>query len=163
MYIKILYYFTSPANLSESENNDTPSTENSDYVIVSNEESNEDISNGNIPVENKTENNTIQPEKTEINQEECQKCKPMSLEEENKMLKKARMCKICMDSEVFQYFLNFLHIVYKYILINLYIIQVNIVFLPCGHLVSCTACAAGLLQCPICRASIKGVVRTYLS
>ncbi|KAK9754676.1 Inhibitor of Apoptosis domain [Popillia japonica] len=44
----------------------------------------------------------------------------ISLEEENRMLKEARMCKICMDAEV------------------------GIVFLPCGHLTTCITCATNL-------------------
>jgi hypothetical protein len=60
-------------------------------------------------------------------------------EAENRLLKEQRMCKICMDSEV------------------------SIVFLPCGHLVSCPKCAPALLSCPICRVAIRGSVRTYLS
>ncbi|KAK6171490.1 hypothetical protein SNE40_019668 [Patella caerulea] len=58
---------------------------------------------------------------------------------ENQRLKEQRTCKICMDEEA------------------------NIVLLPCGHLVSCASCAPALRKCPICRANIKGTVRTYLS
>lgn len=65
--------------------------------------------------------------------------KQMSLEEENRRLKDARTCKICMDDEC------------------------GVVFLPCGHLVACVLCAPGISQCPICRSPIKGFVRTYLS
>nr|QEY08360.1 inhibitor of apoptosis [Phenacoccus solenopsis] len=64
---------------------------------------------------------------------------PQSLEEENRMLKQAKLCKICMDQDV------------------------NIVFLPCGHLISCSACAANLPDCPVCRQVIKGTVRTFLA
>ncbi|KAJ8315570.1 hypothetical protein KUTeg_007720 [Tegillarca granosa] len=41
--------------------------------------------------------------------------------------------------------------------------EVSIVFLPCGHLCSCVECAPALKQCPICRATIKGTVKAYLS
>jgi len=61
------------------------------------------------------------------------------LEEEIRKLKEARQCKICMDNEV------------------------AVVFLPCGHLVSCLRCATALSNCPLCRQPIKAVVRTYLS
>ncbi|WAR07990.1 BIR7B-like protein [Mya arenaria] len=37
-----------------------------------------------------------------------------------------------------------------------------IVFLPCGHLVSCAECAPALKLCPICRADIRGTVRAFL-
>ncbi|KAH3723736.1 hypothetical protein DPMN_049530, partial [Dreissena polymorpha] len=57
---------------------------------------------------------------------------------ENLELKEQRLCKICMACET------------------------NVVFLPCGHFVSCAGCAPALQLCPICRATIKGTVRTYL-
>lgn len=65
--------------------------------------------------------------------------KTLSLEEENRLLKEARLCKICMDNEV------------------------GIVFLPCGHLATCVTCAPNLQDCPVCRSSIKATVRTFLS
>lgn len=65
--------------------------------------------------------------------------KPVSLEEENRLLKEARLCKICMDGEV------------------------SIVFLPCGHLTTCVNCAPNLEDCPVCRCAIKATVRTFLS
>nr|ADG85256.1 inhibitor of apoptosis protein 1 [Ostrea edulis] len=37
--------------------------------------------------------------------------------------------------------------------------RVSIVFLPCGHLVSCAQCSPALKNCPVCRESIKGTVR----
>lgn len=66
-------------------------------------------------------------------------CGHYSLEEENRRLKDARLCKICLDDEV------------------------GVVFLPCGHLVTCVQCANSVNQCPMCRNVIKGFVRTYLS
>ncbi|XP_064600153.1 baculoviral IAP repeat-containing protein 7-like [Liolophura sinensis] len=62
-----------------------------------------------------------------------------SLLEENRMLREEMTCKICMDRES------------------------SVVFLPCGHLVCCTECAPALTNCPICRATIKGSVRTFMS
>lgn len=64
---------------------------------------------------------------------------PVTLEEENRRLREARLCKICMDSEV------------------------CVVFLPCGHLVTCVNCAHSLADCPVCRQPIKATVRTFLS
>jgi len=61
------------------------------------------------------------------------------LEQENRRLKEARICKICMDNEV------------------------GVVFLPCGHLISCVNCAPSLKDCPVCRQSIHGTVKTYMS
>ncbi|SPP73285.1 death-associated inhibitor of apoptosis 2 [Drosophila guanche] len=63
----------------------------------------------------------------------------ISLEEENRQLKDARLCKVCLDEEV------------------------GVVFLPCGHLATCNQCAPSVSNCPMCRADIKGFVRTFLS
>jgi len=54
-------------------------------------------------------------------------------------LQEQRICKVCLDEEI------------------------NIVFLPCGHLVCCAMCAPALTKCPVCRANITDSVRTYLS
>lgn len=64
---------------------------------------------------------------------------PMELALENLRLKEQRLCKVCLDAEV------------------------GVVFLPCGHLVACPACASALTACPICRKAIAGTVRTFLS
>jgi len=58
---------------------------------------------------------------------------------ENARLKEQRTCKICMDGEV------------------------GVVFLPCGHLCCCVNCAPSLKDCPVCRSTIQGTVRTFLS
>lgn len=81
------------------------------------------------------------PESPKQQEEEKKTERPanLSLEEENRLLKEARMCKICMDAEV------------------------GIVFLPCGHLTTCIACATNLQYCPLCRCTIKATVRTFLS
>ncbi|XDV46523.1 hypothetical protein PO909_014408 [Leuciscus waleckii] len=60
-------------------------------------------------------------------------------EEQLRRLQEERTCKVCMDKEV------------------------NIVFIPCGHLVVCKECAPSLRKCPICRGLVKGAVRTFLS
>lgn len=49
------------------------------------------------------------------------------------------LCKICLENEV------------------------GIVFLPCGHLCCCVQCAPAVQQCPVCRAPIRGNVRTYIT
>ncbi|WAR08612.1 BIR7A-like protein [Mya arenaria] len=49
------------------------------------------------------------------------------------------LCKICMERDV------------------------NIVFMPCGHLVACETCGHKLKNCPMCRKSIRGHVKTYMS
>jgi len=61
------------------------------------------------------------------------------LMEENRRLHEAKTCKVCMDKDV------------------------NTVFLPCGHLVSCDQCSPKLRDCPVCRTYIRGTVRTFLS
>lgn len=61
------------------------------------------------------------------------------LEEENRRLKEARLCKICLDQEL------------------------GVVMLPCAHLVACITCASSLPDCPLCRQTIKATVRTFLS
>lgn len=63
----------------------------------------------------------------------------IELKEENDKLKSARLCKICMEREV------------------------NTVFLPCGHLVTCHICAPQIRNCCMCRTFIRGTVKTYLS
>lgn len=51
----------------------------------------------------------------------------------------ACLCKICMDKEV------------------------GVLFLPCGHVLACTACAPALKDCPMCREPIKATFRCYLN
>ncbi|XP_052045110.1 baculoviral IAP repeat-containing protein 3 isoform X1 [Apodemus sylvaticus] len=63
----------------------------------------------------------------------------LPMEEQLRKLQEERTCKVCMDREV------------------------SIVFIPCGHLVVCRDCAPALRKCPICRGTIKGTVRTFLS
>ena len=40
--------------------------------------------------------------------------------------------------------------------------EATIVFLPCGHLGSCSTCASSLIYCPICRTLIANAVRLRL-
>jgi len=58
--------------------------------------------------------------------------------EENRRLREARTCKVCMDREA------------------------NTVFLPCGHLVCCDTCSPSLRNCAVCRALIRGTVKVFL-
>lgn len=41
--------------------------------------------------------------------------------------------------------------------------EISIVYLPCGHLVTCSFCALGFANCPQCKTTIKGVVKTKLN
>ena len=58
-------------------------------------------------------------------------------ENENRPMKEAPICK-SMDNEV------------------------DLVLLPCGHLISCVNCAHKLKDCPVCRHFIKRIVRTFM-
>lgn len=61
------------------------------------------------------------------------------LAEENARLKEQWLCKLCHD------------------------VKVGVVFLPCGHLVACPACASAVTNCPICQKAIGALVRTFLA
>jgi baculoviral IAP repeat-containing protein 2/3 len=63
---------------------------------------------------------------------------PTEMDTDERRLKNVE-CKICMAEEV------------------------GVVFLPCGHLLSCVYCAPAVSQCPLCREMIRGRVRTFLS
>lgn len=58
--------------------------------------------------------------------------------EKKKELKPELTCKVCLDK------------------------QVAVTFVPCGHLVTCVSCTSALFECPVCRAQIRGTIRTYL-
>nr|XP_022290906.1 putative inhibitor of apoptosis [Crassostrea virginica] len=60
---------------------------------------------------------------------------PEKLKETNETLREQTICKMCCMEKV------------------------SIVFLPCGHLVSCGQCSPALRKCPMCRQGIKGTVR----
>lgn len=49
------------------------------------------------------------------------------------------LCKVCLDNEL------------------------EVVFMPCGHFVSCSTCSQSLSKCPYCRKRIHSAVKTYLS
>ncbi|XP_060085597.1 baculoviral IAP repeat-containing protein 7-B-like [Ylistrum balloti] len=59
------------------------------------------------------------------------------LERENDVLRQQLLCKICEDKEV------------------------QLVFLPCGHIVCCEDCAPALIKCPACRTMITGLLKAY--
>ncbi|XP_034453580.1 E3 ubiquitin-protein ligase XIAP [Hippoglossus hippoglossus] len=54
-------------------------------------------------------------------------------------LQREKQCKICMDRDI------------------------SIVFIPCGHLVSCAECSKSLSKCPICCGAITQKLKTYIS
>ena len=39
----------------------------------------------------------------------------------------------------------------------------NVVFIPCGHLVTCDACSARRRNCPVCQSFIREKVRSYIA
>lgn len=61
-----------------------------------------------------------------------------SILQENRNLKSQLTCKICLEKDA------------------------CIVFLPCGHMVSCQDCAPTIRKCCICRKLIQGTVRAYM-
>ncbi|XP_053396381.1 baculoviral IAP repeat-containing protein 7-like [Mercenaria mercenaria] len=62
-----------------------------------------------------------------------------TLLEENQRLKENQMCKICLDS------------------------RADVIFLPCGHMVSCPQCAPALTKCPVCRKTVNGHIKAFFS
>lgn len=95
-----------------------------------------DVDNSNTATKPKNE---VKSDNDNAQESPAQETKKLSLEEENRQLKEARLCKVCMDCEV------------------------SVVFLPCGHLVSCARCGAALPACPLCRAPVRALVRAYLA
>lgn len=41
--------------------------------------------------------------------------------------------------------------------------EINTVFLPCGHLITCSQCGASKKNCPVCKATISRAVKVFLS
>ncbi|KAM6953277.1 E3 ubiquitin-protein ligase XIAP isoform 2-T2 [Aplochiton taeniatus] len=59
--------------------------------------------------------------------------------EKLRKLQKEKLCKVCMDRDI------------------------CIVFIPCGHLVTCKECSEPLSKCPICCGAISQKIKTYIS
>ncbi|XP_062856991.1 E3 ubiquitin-protein ligase XIAP [Trichomycterus rosablanca] len=53
------------------------------------------------------------------------------------MLQREKCCKVCMDRDI------------------------SVVFLPCGHLITCEKCSAQLSKCPMCNTTITQKIKTY--
>ncbi|XP_053396556.1 inhibitor of apoptosis protein-like isoform X4 [Mercenaria mercenaria] len=62
-----------------------------------------------------------------------------TLLEENHKLKENQLCKICMDS------------------------RADVIFLPCGHMISCPQCAPALIKCPVCRQTVNGHIKAFFA
>lgn len=58
-----------------------------------------------------------------------------SLLEENRKLEEIKLCKICLEREV------------------------NVVFLPCGHICACSNCSPAIRKCAICREFIQNAMK----
>jgi len=58
---------------------------------------------------------------------------------ENADLKELQVCKVCRENEV------------------------AIVFLPCGHYVTCMDCAPAMRKCLVCDIVIHGTIKAWLS
>lgn len=61
------------------------------------------------------------------------------LADELERIRDSRMCKVCMDAEM------------------------DVVFLPCAHMIACASCAVALTQCPICRKDIRYTIKPIVS
>lgn len=59
--------------------------------------------------------------------------------EKLRKLQREKQCKICMDRDI------------------------CMVFIPCGHLVSCNECSTSLNKCPICCTAIMQKIKTYIA
>ncbi|XP_044062011.1 E3 ubiquitin-protein ligase XIAP isoform X2 [Siniperca chuatsi] len=59
--------------------------------------------------------------------------------EKLRKLQREKQCKICMDRDI------------------------CIVFIPCGHLVTCKECSESLIKCPICCGAITQKLKTYIA
>ncbi|CAL1545887.1 unnamed protein product [Lymnaea stagnalis] len=88
-----------------------------------------------VPTTKTTPSSSVSNNVTTVQDEEAIR----QIKERNNQLRQQTVCKICMDKEV------------------------AVVFLPCGHLVSCSECGAAMKDCPVCRVNIKGVVRAFMS
>ncbi|OWF45524.1 E3 ubiquitin-protein ligase XIAP [Mizuhopecten yessoensis] len=61
------------------------------------------------------------------------------LVEENRRLRREKMCRICEEEDA------------------------SIAFLPCAHLVCCHVCAQAVRRCPVCGVIIQGTVKTWFT
>ncbi|KAK3593114.1 hypothetical protein CHS0354_018239 [Potamilus streckersoni] len=62
---------------------------------------------------------------------------PEKIMREHRELREVTLCKVCLENTS------------------------CVVFLPCGHLMTCSDCAPAMRKCPICRTLIKGTVKTF--
>ncbi|XP_052090054.1 baculoviral IAP repeat-containing protein 2-like isoform X2 [Mytilus californianus] len=84
-----------------------------------------------LPISSKFKHSVVSMESRKV----LSKDNVKKISDENKEMKEQTQCKICCE------------------------MPVSIVFLPCGHLSSCSQCAPALKSCPVCRSEIKGSVK----
>ena len=65
--------------------------------------------------------------------------KILEILEENRKLREGRLCKVCFTKDR------------------------EIIFAPCGHFMTCLDCRLRFEKCPVCRAKIISIVKTYMS
>ncbi|OWF44363.1 inhibitor of apoptosis protein-like isoform X2 [Mizuhopecten yessoensis] len=80
--------------------------------------------------------NTPHPDVPEPIDQEMKKIN--DLMEENRSLKRQKLCRICEEEDA------------------------SIAFLPCAHLVCCQVCSQAVRRCPVCGQIIQGTVKTWL-
>lgn len=66
-------------------------------------------------------------------------CTDISTEEQLRLLQEEKLCKICMDRNI------------------------AVVFIPCGHLVTCKQCAEAVDKCPMCYTAITLRQKIFMS
>jgi len=93
---------------------------------------------GNLP-EAAKEEETKEEQPTEQAQVETKGAPEDTETPKARNLSEALLCKICYDQEM------------------------SMVFLPCGHSLSCPSCATALSHCPLCRKRIDATVRAFFS
>lgn len=77
--------------------------------------------------------NAAKPEESQQQQQQQQQSS------EKKSIDDARLCKICYNEEL------------------------GVVFVPCGHIVTCVKCAPGMTNCAVCRKKVELTVRAFFS
>ncbi|XP_053396667.1 E3 ubiquitin-protein ligase XIAP-like [Mercenaria mercenaria] len=114
------------------ESNTVTTPRNIHAVALSRQTNNTTVSNGPTEHQHLVGSRDFQSENLDAHDTEQDR-----LLEENRDLKDRIACKICMDKDA------------------------CIVFIPCGHMVSCIECAQRQRTCAVCRAEIKETVRAY--
>ena len=133
---------------------DVPNNQNNDNVLpVENSQNNtesKDIKDtnanaqtanekGNVPNESKAKEAAVASNDIGAVKSECAGGEDslQAIRDENRRLKESKQCRICRDNDA------------------------NRMFLPCAHLAACSLCSPAVLNCPQCKAPIRGIVSVY--